>query len=70
MHWESKHKQLKLTKDKSNNHHHHRDLLLKDMQKSVHQLVHYTVKEEPWVLLYNSQYLFTFLYAGYLQCYK
>lgn len=52
MHWESKHKQLKLTKDKTNNHQHHKDLLLKDMQKTVHKLMHYYCSDVDWVSIY------------------
>jgi hypothetical protein len=42
MHWESKHKQLKLIKEnRSNNSNHFRDILKKDMQKVVHKLMHF-----------------------------
>lgn len=39
MHWESKHKQLKLIKEKqTNNHNHTKDIAHKDIQKAVHYL--------------------------------
>jgi hypothetical protein len=66
MHWESKHKQLKLIKEhRSNNHHHYFDLLEKDMRKSIHHIVHfqYPILEEVFInLLINILFLYFIYY--------
>ena len=63
MHWESKHKQLKLIKEnQSNNSNHFHDLLFKDMKKSVHKIVHYVPVsvEEVFSDFFLLNYFFNF----------
>lgn len=63
MHWESKHKQLKLIKEnRSNNQDHYHDLLEKDMRKSIHHIMHfqYPVVEEVRINIYYFSSTYNF----------
>ena len=67
MHWESKHKQLKLIKEnQTNNSNHYKDILFKDMKKSVHCIAHYVpaTVEEVCVIVFN--YIINFIFRMFV----